>query len=174
MTFTKEEVFKMCDIEAPKLGLDPKLVFAVCLQEGAKNSSGDFEPDIARLEQGYYRKYVEPGNLATTSEVLLSASYGIMQMMGLSLKEAGYFQWYFMKQTSEKRARLGHPLSQIAIPTAIDEYCENLEWMIKWGSGWLDSKIKRAGGDVEKGLGLWNGDKTGKYANEVLARLRQL
>ena len=171
MEFTKEEVFEMCDKIAPQFGLDPKLVFAVCLQEGAKNRSGDFEPDIARLEQGYYRRYVEPGSLATTSEVLLAASYGIMQMMGLSLKEAGYFQWYFMKQTEEKRRRLGSALSQIAIPTAIDEYCTNLEYMIRWGCGWLEKKIAIAGGDIKRGLGFWNGDKTGKYAAEVLARM---
>jgi hypothetical protein len=171
MEFTKDEVREMCETIAPQYGLSSKLAYAVCLQEGAKNKSGNFEPDIARLEQGYYRKYVEPSNLATTSEILLSASYGIMQMMGLSLKEAGYFQWYFMKQSEEKRRMLGSAFSQLAIPSALDDYCINLEWMIKWGCTWLENKIKLAGGDIKKGLGLWNGDRTGKYASEVLARM---
>lgn len=171
MKFTKEQVREMCEIEAAKIGISAKLAFAVCLQEGEKNKKGEFEPDVARLEQGYYRRYVENLELATTSEILLSASYGIMQMMGLSLKEAGYFHWYFMKQTEERRRFLGNPLSQLCIVSAIDDYVVNLEWMIRWGCGWLDSKIKLAGGDIKKGLGYWNGDKSGKYAAEVLARM---
>lgn len=175
MNFTKEEVFAMCDKIAPKFNFEPKLIKAVCLQEGGKNKKGEFTPDMARLEQGFYIRYVEKkNNLATTSEVLLSASYGIMQMMGLSLKEAGYFDWYFQQQSDTTQALLVNPLSQIAVVKAIDDYCVNLEWMITWGCKWLDKKRWKANGDITKALCLWNGDMTGKYANEVIEKRNKI
>lgn len=175
MNFSRDEVYDVCKVVALKYDFDPKLIFAVCLQEGAQNKKKEFAPDIARLEQGYYRKYVEPMTLATTSEILLSASYGIMQMMGLSLKEAGYFEWYFYSQCDEKmRKLLGSPLSQFAIPNAIDTYCVNLFWMIDWGAQWLAKKREIARGNEKKMLCLWNGDLTGKYYNEVMKKIKTI
>jgi hypothetical protein len=171
--FTKKEVFDMCNIVAPQFGFEPSLIKAVCLQEGGKNKDGTFAPDRARLEQGFYIRYVENKNeLATTSEVLLSASYGVMQMMGLSLKEAGYFDFYFNQSSMQNI--LGSPLSQFAIPSALDEYCVNLKWQIEWGCKWLQKKKALAKGDINKTLSLWNGDMTGKYANEVLGKKNRL
>lgn len=173
MTFTKEQVRQACDLIAPQHEFSPKLIYAVCLQEGGKDSSGKFAPDIARLEQGFYRKYVEKHQaLATTSEVLLAASYGIMQMMGESLRLVGFFQWYYEHQSNTTKARLGDPLSQIAIPKAIDEYCENLEWMIEWGCKWMSVKRARADGDVRKMLTYWNGSS--KYPDEIFERMKDL
>ncbi len=158
---------------APKYNFDVSLIQALCLQEGGKNKDGTFAPSKARLEQGYYCRYVEGKNeLATTSEVLLAASYGVTQMMGLSLKELGFFEWYFNQSSS--KSILGSPLSQFNIPSAIDAYCENLEWQIEWGCKWLDRKRSTAKGDITRTLSLWNGDSTGKYAMEVLSKQKTL
>lgn len=174
MIFTKEKVFNTCKIIAPKYKFDPKLIYAVCLQEGAKNRKGEFLPDVARLEQGYYRRYTNPMILATTSEVLLAASYGVMQMMGLSLKEAGYFGWYFENCSEGVKRVIKAPTSQFAIPSAIDAYCTNIKWMIEWGCKWMVTKRDKADGDTFKMLGYWNGDTSGKYAAEVLNRMEKL
>ena len=172
--FFPKEIFEQCKITTPEYGFEPELIYAVCLQEGGKNKDGSFAPDIARLEQGYYRSYVEPMTLATTSEVLLSASYGIMQMIGLSLKEAGFFNWYFDQCTEGMKKLLLQPLSQFAIPNAIDAYCINLKWMIEWGCKWMKTKEKKAKGDTRKMLGYWNGDLSGKYADEVLRKYEKV
>lgn len=174
LIFTKEQVFEACRAIAPLQGFDPLLVYAICLQEGAKGKSGEFFPDRARLEQGYYLKYVEVDDLATTTEVLLAASYGVMQMMGLSLKEVGYFDFYFKQLNTGMKELLHEPMSQFAVPSAIDAYCESLNWQIEWGCKHLDRKRRAAGGDVVKMLSLWNGDSTGKYAGEVLQKLEQV
>jgi hypothetical protein len=174
MNFTREEVFEMCNRIAPQFDLDPILVQAICLQESAKNKEGEFTPEVARLEQGFYRRYVEPMSFATTTEILLSASYGIMQMMGLSLMEAGYFKWWFDQKLLRTQRFLGNHLSEISVPKALNEYCINLEWMIEWGCIHFDGKRKKAGGDVHKALDYWNGDMTGKYREEVLQKYRLL
>lgn len=175
MKFTKEQVREACERMAPKYKFDPKLIFAVCLQEGAKNSKGHFEPDMARLEQGFYRKYVEDEfELATTSEVLLSASYGIMQLMGESLRQEGFFDWYYNSRSDGMKKVLGNPLSQFAIPNALDAYCTQLDWMIEYGCKHMARKRSKADGDIKKMLGYWNGDLTGKYAEEVLKRYEAL
>ena len=172
MKFTKEQVYQACKDIAPKYEFDPKLIYAVCLQEGEKDGK-NFEPDVARLEQGYYRKYVEPKNeLATTTEVLLSASYGVMQMMGQSLREAKYFDWYYM--VSKEMYGLTFPLSEIAVPKAINYFCVNLDVMITWGCEWMSFKRKLAKGDTNRMLGLWNGDLSGKYAKEVITKFNQI
>lgn len=173
MSFTKGQIYAQCKKTAPEFDFDPKLIYAVCLQEGARNAEGVFLPDVARLEQGYYRKYVEKQNeLATTSEILLSASYGIMQVMGLSLKKAGYFDWYFNSRTASLQKVLKQPLSQYAIPSGLDHYCVNLELMIHWGCIWMDMKRKLAKGDERKMLVYWNGSS--KYPDDVYKRLANI
>ena len=169
--YTKEKVYASCKIIAPEFGFDPDLIFAVCLQEGAKKKDGSFSPDIARLEQGYYRKYVETQNeIATSSEILLSASYGVMQLMGLSLKEAGYFQWYFDSRPQGLKDVLKYPLSQFAVPNALDFYCVNLDLMIRYGCIWMDKKRKLAKGNERLMLQYWNGSAI--YPNEVYEKLK--
>ena len=177
MKFTKEIVFVLCDSIAPKYGFEPSLIKALCLQESGKNKDGTFAPDVARLEQGYYRRYVSDKNeLATTSEILLAASYGVTQMMGLSLKEIGFFDWYYLQATGSKQMFLGSPFSQFNIVAAIDEYCTNAQWQIEWGCKWLNEKRKLAKGDIIKMLSLWNGDQSQehKYANEVLTKQKSI
>lgn len=163
----------MCKKVTPDYGFNEKLIYAVCLQESERNKDGTFAPDVARLEQGFYRRYVEDElKLATTSEVLLAASYGVMQMMGESLRQAGYFKWYFENMDTQMQQVLGHPLSQFAIPSAIDAYCENLEWMIIWGCIWMDKKRKLAKGEERLMLTYWNGSS--HYPNEVYSKLKTI
>lgn len=161
----------MCEKIAPQFNFDSKLIYAVCLQEGGKNKDGTFAPDIARLEQNFYRKYVEDElELATTSEVLLAASYGVMQMMGDSLRQADYFKWYFSNMDTRMQEILGHPHSQFCIPNALDAYCVNLEWMIIWGCKWMDIKRKLAKGNERLMLTYWNGSSA--YPDEVYEKLK--
>jgi len=177
MKFFKEQIFAICEQIAPKYNFEPSLIKALVLQESGKNKDGTFAPDKARLEQGYYIKYVEGKNeLATTSEILFAASYGITQMMGLSLKEAGFFEFYFNQLNSGIRHLFVSPLSQFNIPSALDAYCESLGWQIEWGCKWLDRKRTLAKGDIIRMLSLWNGDSSPehKYANEVLAKQKNL
>jgi len=169
---TKQQVWEACQKIAPNYNFDPKLIFAICLQESEQKKDGSFSPDVARLEQGYYRKYVEPLELATTSEVLLSASYGITQMMGLSLKEVGYFDWYYRQCTLDMQKLLGHPLSQFAIPSAIDAYVVNLDWMINFSCKYLNRKRELAKGDLWLTLKYWNGSSN--YPDKVLAKMKGL
>lgn len=175
MNFTRQQVYDACKLITPRYDFEPKLIYAVCLQESDKNKDGSFNPDIARLEQGFYRKYTEPMSLATTSEVLLAASFGIMQMMGESLKEVGFFEWFFYSQCSPGMQKiLGSPLSQFCIPHAIDAYCVNLIWMIDFGCQWLSQKRNLANGDEKKMLGLWNGDQSGNYYNKVMEKYKTI
>jgi len=170
MTFTKDEVYKVCKQIAPAFGFEPKLLYAFCLQEGGKDQSGNFDPSVARLEQGFYRRYTEPMTYATTTEVLLSASYGILQMMGESLREVGYFEWYYQQQLPRLQSFLGNPLSEIAVAKAINFYCDHLEVMVTWGARWLKKKFQLAKGDLKLTCQYWNGDKTGKYYKEVMEK----
>lgn len=172
MIFTKYQVKEQCILTAPKFDFDWTLIYAICLQECSKSLRGEFEPDVARMEQGFYRRYVEDQNeLATSTEVLLSASYGIMQMMGLSLKEVGYLQWWFDNYNNDEWKKvLNHSLSQIAIPQAIDAYCVNLEWMIEWGCRWMDVKRKKAKGDLRKMLTYWNGSSL--YPDKIFEKMK--
>ena len=166
MVYTKGQVRQKCKDIAPQYGFDGDLIFAVCLQESGRNEDGSFAPDVARLEQNFYRKYVEIQELATTTEVLLSASYGIMQMMGQSLVEVGYFRWFYNQY--KRTYKLTDPLSEICVPKAINRYCINLTWMIEWGCKWMVKKRDLADGDTMKMLGFWNGDTTGKYAQKII------
>ena len=150
MIFSKKEVRETCNDIAVPYDLDPKLIYAICLNESAKDENGNFDASVARLEQNYYRKYVKKMNLPTTTEVLLSASYGICQMMGLSLWELGYFEGKNVQQ-------------------AIDNYCVNLHDMIDTGCRWFLRKLDKANGNIYLGLSYWNGDMSGKYTEKIIS-----
>ncbi len=174
MIFTKDEVYQICKQVAPAFGFEAKLAFAFCLQESAKDSKGNFNPSRARLEPGFYSYYIEKQELETTNEVLYSASFGILQMMGQSLKEVGYFQWYFDQQSDNMKSFLGNPFSEISVPKAINYYCTNLEVMITWGLRWLKKKNELAKGNIQLLCRYWNGDKTGKYYNELMQKYNSI
>lgn len=170
MIFTRGQVFDVCRKIAPKYNFEVELIQALCLQEGGKNKAGAFVPDRARLELGFYSHYTEGMGIPTSTECLLAISYGVTQMMGESLREAHYFDDYFARQSDERKILLNNPMSQIAVVKAIDDYCENLTDQIEYGCKWLSKKRDMAGNNVIKMLGFWNGDTSGKYANEVLGK----
>jgi len=181
MSFSKEQVFAVCDKLASNYNFEASLIKALCLQEGGKKKDPlskekwAFAPDRARLEQGYYISYVENKQaLATTTEILLAASYGVTQMLGDSLRQLEFFEWWFSEQLPEIKTLLGNPYSEVAVPKAINWYCEHLQAQVEWGCKWLARKRDRAHGDIVKMLGYWNGDTSGAYANEVLAKQKSL
>lgn len=174
MTVTRKDVKDACDLIAPEFDFDPDLIFAVCLIEGGKDSAGSFDPSVARLEQGYYRRYVEHNDYATTTEILLSASYGVMQLMGLSLLEAGFFEFYFNQVSDDFKKVIKEPRSMFAMTSALNAFCVHLDWMIRFGCKWMDKKRQLADGDVTKMLSFWNGDLTGHYASKVLKKYNSI
>ena len=182
MIFTDKEIYTACKKIAPAFGFDPKLIFAINQQEcehRVVDADGKFRfhPDLfradkCRLEQRFYDKYVERQNeFATTTEGLLALSWGIMQMMGLSLFECGYFQWWFDQQGESQKEYFKESMNEVAVMKALNWYVVNLEAMITWGCRHLDKKRKLAGGNIERALDLWNGDLSGGYRKEVLDRI---
>jgi len=103
MILTKEQIFEVCKNIAPKYGFEITLIQALCLQECGKNKNRTFAPSRARMEPGFYSRYIEKQDLETTNEIMYSASFGVPQMMGQSLKEIGYFDFYFSQQSPEMK-----------------------------------------------------------------------
>ena len=157
MIFTQQQVKDTCNTIAPIYKFDPLLIFAVCLQEGGRNKSGEFTPDMARLEQGFYLRYVEKNDLPTTTEILLSASYGVMQIMGLNLLRLKFFEFYFNQSPIGLQAVLKEPVSQFGVVSGIDAFCENLSWQIEYGCRLMTEKREKANGDTRQMLLNWNG-----------------
>lgn len=160
----------LCLHLAPGFGFDPLLILAICEQESG------YDETLYRLEERFNARYIRARSLPTTTEILLSASYGLMQTMGESLRDIGYFSWWFSQQAAACQAWLAEPLSEIAVVKALNEYMIRPEWQIKQGLVWLKRKQKIAGNDTMKLLRLWNGDITGRhqYAEAVLGRYRIL
>jgi hypothetical protein len=187
MIYDKQQVFAICDQTAPKYNFEPSLIKALCMQECehrviGKDGKLHFDPnafraDKVRLEQNYYDRYVERQNeYASTTEGLLAMSWGITQMMGLSLKELKYFEWWFDQQTPEMKTFLGNAYSETAVPKALNWFCVNLDAQVEWGCKWLSKKRNIAKSDIIMTLSYWNGDRTPehKYANEVLSKQKSV
>lgn len=174
MTFTRQQVFQACQSGAPQFGLDPLLIYAICLQEGEKDGTTGYDPSVARLEQGYYRRYTEELSYATTTEVILAASYGVMQTMGGSLREDGFFQWFFDQAEPGLKTVIKGPMTPFAVVAAINEYCVQIEWQIHWGCVHFKKKLAGAGGDIPKALLRWNGGTAPLYDDEVLAKYEKV
>lgn len=127
---------------ATQYALDPALVCAVIEQESGWNSWA------VRLEMGFLARYVKPVNPAspTTEEITKAMSFGLMQVMGLVAREAGF---------------TGRFLTELCDPdTGVSVGCKVLK-----------GKIDRANGDVHQGLQNWNGGGNPQYADQVLARV---
>ena len=180
MEFSQEQVWQAVKAEAPKHGLDPWLVMALFEQE-SEHPNGDptrYDARIPRLEENYMLRYVKPLGLSTVTTVLLSTSFGLPQMMGDSLRQAkdengqNFFEW-FRDITNAMYAYDENALSSLNVAAALDYFCVQLPLMVKWSCIWLAGKIKQAG-SVNGGLDDWNGDHTGAYRNQVLARIGKL
>ena len=163
-----EEVFEIARTIAKGTKFDPLLVTAVCQQESS------FDHHAVRLEQGFYRRYVEKMELASTSEVLLSASYGLMQVMGLTLLELGYFKWFLAWNNEQPGAvELTESDSQMTVVKGIDEFMKRPDWQVLWGVRTLEAKSKMTTG-VHQTLLAYNGGGNLHYPDEVLSKLNQL
>jgi hypothetical protein len=147
---TKKEVFALCSEVAPKFGLDPLLVLAICERESTYN------PDEIRLENGFYRKYVRPQKLPPSAEVLLSASYGLMQVMGQVLVEIGYI-------------KLPGSLGGGMVADQLDAFIASPYMQVGAGCTHFLNKLHRAKNNLRAALQFWNGGGNPNYASEVIA-----
>lgn len=173
----RDQVWELCKTIAPLYGFEPVFVLALCEQESVNPKDPlDYRHGAVRLENGFEVRYTDPLDYAETTEVLLATSWGLTQMMGLSLKEIGYFDWWFSSQTPVMRSFLGDSMSEIAAPKALNEYLTKPQWQVERGCMWLKKKSEAAHGEQIRMLRLWNGDISGikHYAEDVLARRDKL
>lgn len=161
----KAAVFELCKRNRIE-GVSPVTVLALIEQESSYNE------DAVRLEQGYYSRYIKKLNHSTVVESLLSCSYGLTQMMGQSLAESGFFQWHFSQMGAN--THFVDPMQNLHVAYALDQFCENPEWQVRFGTKWLERKIELAGNDVQKGLLYWNGGGDPDYPNKIQRRFQRL
>lgn len=139
---------------APNYSLDPALVCAIVEQE----SDGDTW--LVRWEKGFDQKYIVPLEAAgkihptppiteATEAVTRAMSWGLMQIMGETAREAPVNYYGRMAALCDPN-------------TGITQGCKALQ-----------HKLSLAGGDVRKGLDLWNGGADPAYPDQVLARVAQ-
>jgi soluble lytic murein transglycosylase-like protein len=105
-----------------------------------------WDPHAIRYEPGFRASYVAPLDLPCTEEIARSISWGLMQVMGQVAREHG-FQRPYLSALCESSAGLS------------------------FGCIVLAAKLAAAGGDVSRGLALWNGGGNPDYAAQVLARV---
>lgn len=165
---TQQQVIDLCATYAPQYELDSVLVLAVCQQESS------FLHDASRLEQGFYRRYTMPDTLATTSEVLLACSYGLMQTMGQILREHGFFSFYREYHNKVHTDQIKDSLGEVPVVKALNAYMVRPAWQVEWGCIHLRKKMDIAKGDIRKGLLLWNGGGNPLYPDEVMKKYRNL
>lgn len=148
---TRDSVYSICLEVAPKFNLDPLLVLAVCEQES------DYHMGKPRLEQGYYRRYVEPTvpKAQPAAKAMMATSFGLMQVMGLS--------FYEMKLMTAEDLQ-----DSTKVAKFFDELIADPHTQIYFGCRWMARKRGIAGGNERRMLVLWNGRET--YADEVYAR----
>src|SRR6202050_5575375 len=99
-----------------------------------------------RYEPAFRTRYVAPLGLPPTEEVARSISWGLMQIMGQVAREHG-FQRPFLSARGDSSAGLA------------------------FGRIVLAATLAAAGGNVPRGLALWNGGGNPDYAAQVLARV---
>ena len=130
---------------AAKYNLDAALVCAVCEQESSWNQWA------VRYEPLFFTRYIQPllnnNTVHTMTEATCRAtSYGYLQVMGQTAREAGF---------------AGRYLTQLCEPdTGLDIGCHVLR-----------DKLQKANGDWHQGLQFYNGGGDPNYADEVLARV---
>lgn len=148
---TKAEVKSLCDKIAPMYGFDPLLVLAICEQESA------YDNQAFRMENGFAHWLLKRRNNITIPElILLSTSYGLMQMLGQSLHELlGVFY---------------------ASEESIGAYLNSPETQVDTGCRWLKRKLDIAGGDLGLAVQRYNGagPRAVKYEQEVMERYHKL
>lgn len=146
----KVEVYELCKLVAPLYDLEPLLVLAVCEQES------NYDHRAVRLENGFYRHYVRPKGWSLPTAVMMSASYGLMQTMGLILWEQGMFTSIEPEDVAETLAL----------------YEDDPKKQLEYGCAWLQRKV--GGGKVADGLLKYNGGGNPEYPAEVMKRYARL
>jgi soluble lytic murein transglycosylase-like protein len=144
----KNQIYEICKVAAPKYNFDPLLIMAIVEQESAYNDRA------IRFEIGFLRHYVLPLRLSFSGSLLLSFSYGLMQVMGESLREMGYFI------TSDNTG----------IHSGVDAFIESPSTQIEYGCRWLSLKNKIAANNQRKMLLFWNGGSDPDYPDAVINR----
>lgn len=151
---TQDEMIALAKQAAARHGLAPEIVCAVCEQESSWN------PWAIRYEPAFRQRYVAPLGLPPTEEIARSTSWGLMQVMGETAREAGF---------SEKF------LSALADPaTGLEFGCIVLAGKFRRVA--LPVTEGAASGAlapdelVRSGLELWNGGANPDYAAQTLAR----
>ena len=163
MIFTLSQIKEASKAIAPAFKFDPALIVGIAKQECMRDKDGNFDASVTRLEQNFYQNYIaKKMNLATTSEALLACSFGVWQLMGLSLWELKFFD---------------NPLAAIA--PRLDAFCVDLNLQCEYACRHLATKRDIANkmasfkGETNKEkmmLLLWNSGGAPNYANEVLAK----
>lgn len=140
---TTAELIILAKRTATQHGLDPVLVCAVCEQESA------WDTCAIRYEPGFFTRYIVPLKLSNDTEERARAfSWGLCQVMGQVAREHGF---------------KGKYLSELLLPDiGLDVGCKVLV-----------AKLKRAGGDLRKGLLFYNGGSRKEYSDEVLSRFEK-
>jgi hypothetical protein len=151
MKISEADLWMFCKKEGQAQDIDPFLLLAVCRQESKRTREGLYVPDWPRLEQGFFYKYIADKSYDPVTKVLLSTSWGVMQMMGESLRELGYLL------AEENKSTL-----------FINQYCLNPGLQVESGCKWIKKKIGLANGTIEKGLLYWNGGSNQQYPAQVL------
>lgn len=165
----KALIYPHCRTAGADLNIRPSLLLAICQQESSFNESE------MRLENGFYRKYTRPMRWASTTEALFAVSYGLMQVMGQSLYEDGFFRWHFEQKDDRYRAFYDNDeMHEIHVVKAINALMDNPEWQVRWGAIHLSGKLRKAKGEIPKALLYYNGGGNPHYDDEVLAKETQL
>jgi hypothetical protein len=151
MNISEADLWTLCKKEGQAQDIDPFLLIALCRQEARRTREGLYVCDSIRLEQGFFYKYIDKGNYDPVTKVILSSSWGVMQMMGESLRELGAL-----------------PSEEYHSTTFILGYCINPGLQIETGCKWIKKKIDLAHGSIEKGLLYWNGGSNVAYPSSVL------
>lgn len=181
MTILEPDLWSIVKPVAKRYGLNPYLMLAIAQQECEKNpkNSNEYMLDYARLEQGFYRRYTVKHEFATTTEILLAASYGAFQVMGQSLLELGWFYDEFQKQSEQYKKFHVNPTGETNIPKALNRYCVSPVEQVDTACRWLDRKIKLLKVDASEQnwnriLLAWNGGANPSYGESVIARIASL
>lgn len=139
---TRAEMIALAKETAARHALAPEIVCAVCEQESSWN------PWAIRYEPAFRQRYVAPLGLPPTEEIARSISWGLMQVMGETAREAGFTEKF---------------LSALAGPAT----------GLEFGCIVLADKFSRADNNPSQALQLWNGGANPDYAAQVLARTNQ-
>jgi len=142
--YTQSQLIALVTKEALRLKLDPILMCAMVEQESG------WDIWSIRFEPKFFSKYVAgqftSGKITVTEAYSRSFSYGLLQVMGQTAREAGFDGTYLTE--------LCDPQTNAGIGCYV-----------------FSGKLVKTKGDVTKALLLWNGGANPNYPTHVLARV---